>query len=104
MNDMRPNHENQHRPVSDGTANTDHRSAAPVVHDTTERHPGPSPQGAEGEHPQTDGLTPPPNSPKPNWAREPGPFEDLWIAPLVGITVLIWIRLLMAAVGLMPLF
>ena len=49
-------------------------------------------------------LTPPPNLPKPSWAREPGPFEDLWIAPLVGITVLIWIRLLMAAIGVMPLF
>ena len=81
-------------------------TAAPLRLSMTqlERHPGPSPPGGPGDTPQTDGLTPPPNSPKPNWAREPGPFEDLWIAPLVGITVLIWIRLLMAAVGLMPLF
>ena len=68
-----------------------------------ERHPGPSPPRMAVESPQDDELAPPPNSTKPSWAREPGPFEDLWITPLVGITVLIWIRLLMAAVGVMPL-
>lgn len=40
----------------------------------------------------------------PDWARDHRVPREYWLLPVVGITVLVWVRLLLAAFEWIPLF
>ena len=40
----------------------------------------------------------------PHWAREHRTPREYWLLPVIGITVLVWVRLLLAAFDWVPLF